>query len=146
MHVYMCVHVNLHMYEHCAQHWCRKRRGGAGRPRPPQYFTLETLLIFIHAAQIAVSQCILCSASPKWNCFLRLRTAQMYFVLLVLFPAQVSLIPILVHMWKNGLGMRPFPGPLTPVSAYCSLAGQTLTWSESLACETTLSVCTAKLQ
>ena len=24
-----------------------------GRPGPPQYFTLETLLIFMHAAQIA---------------------------------------------------------------------------------------------
>ena len=43
--------------------------GGAG---PPQYFNLETLLIFIHAAQIAVSQCILHSAPPKWKCFLHL--------------------------------------------------------------------------
>ena len=38
-----------------------------GRPKGPglpQYFTLKTLLIFIHAAQIAASQCILRSAPP----------------------------------------------------------------------------------
>ena len=36
---------------------------GGGLPAP-QYFTLETLLIFIHAAQIAALQCILRS-SPQ---------------------------------------------------------------------------------
>ena len=46
--------------------------GGGGGAGPPQYFTLETLLIFIRAAQIAASQCVLRSAPPKWNCFLRL--------------------------------------------------------------------------
>ena len=86
--VHVCVHINLHMYEHCAQHQRRKQGGGGGQdpPPPPQYFTLETLLIFIHAEQIAASQCILRLVPPKWNCFLHLCTAQMYFVLLVLFP------------------------------------------------------------
>ena len=45
--------------------------GGGGGGWPSQYFILEILLTFIHAAQIAVSQCILCLASQKWNCFLR---------------------------------------------------------------------------
>ena len=36
--------------------------------------TLETLLIFIHPAQIAAaSPCILPLNPPKWNCFLRPR-------------------------------------------------------------------------
>ena len=46
--------------------------GQGGGQGPPQYFTLETSLIFIHAAQIAMSQCILHLASQKWKCFLRL--------------------------------------------------------------------------
>ena len=37
---------------------------GGGRGQPPQYFTLETLVIFIHAAQIATTQCILHCAPP----------------------------------------------------------------------------------
>ena len=44
--------------------------GRVGEARAPQNFTLKTLLIFIHAAQIVAPQCILHSAPPKWNCFL----------------------------------------------------------------------------
>ena len=38
--------------------------GGAGPP-PPQYFTLETLLIFIHAAQIAATAVYITFGPPK---------------------------------------------------------------------------------
>ena len=57
------------MREVLAIHYLHRRRnqGGWGSA---QYFTLETLLVFMHAVQIAVSQCILHSAPPKWNCFL----------------------------------------------------------------------------
>ena len=49
---------NIDSYVFCVTvHRCRNR--GARGARAPQYFTLETLLMFIHAAQIAVSQCIL---------------------------------------------------------------------------------------
>ena len=44
----------------------RRNRGPGGEGRAPQYFTLETLLILIHAAQIAASQCILRSP-PKMS-------------------------------------------------------------------------------
>ena len=40
--------------------------GRRGEGRAPQYFTLETLLILIHAAQIAASQCTLRSP-PKMS-------------------------------------------------------------------------------
>ena len=57
--------------------------GPGGQGPPPQYFTLESLLIFIHAAQITVLQCILRLASPKWDCFLRLCVA--VFIHLIIY-------------------------------------------------------------
>ena len=38
---------------------------GAGGARAPQYFTLETLLIFMHAAQIAVITVYITFGPPK---------------------------------------------------------------------------------
>ena len=50
--------------------------GHGGGQGPPQYFTLETLLIFMHASanhrDRSVYYVRLGSAPPKWNCFLRL--------------------------------------------------------------------------
>ena len=43
-------------YENGLDDRCRNPGGGGGGTGPPQYFTIETLT-FIHAAQIAVSQC-----------------------------------------------------------------------------------------
>ena len=57
------------MREVLAMHYLHRRRNQGGRGSA-QYFTLETLLVFMHAVQIAVSQCILRSAPPNWNCFL----------------------------------------------------------------------------
>ena len=38
--------------------------GGGGGPRPPQCFTLETLVIFMHAAQIALIAVYIMLAPP----------------------------------------------------------------------------------
>jgi len=39
--------------------------GGARAPPPPQYFTLKTLLIFMHAAQIAAIAMYITFSPPK---------------------------------------------------------------------------------
>ena len=56
------------VFVYTESYYCRKFT--AKNDEAPEYFTLET--VFIHAAQIAASQCILHLAPPKWNCFLYL--------------------------------------------------------------------------
>ena len=41
------------------------RGGGQGGARPPQYFTLKTLKIFMHAAQIAAIAVYIMFGPPK---------------------------------------------------------------------------------
>ena len=48
----------------CSKHRRRNWRGQGG-PGPPQYFTLETLLIFMHAAQIAAIAVYITFGPPK---------------------------------------------------------------------------------
>ena len=69
--------------------------GGAG---PPQYFNLETLLIFIHAAQIATIVEYITFGPPKCNCFLRLCHTQ----------GRNSLVPkpFLVGGIRKGIGRK----------------------------------------
>ena len=43
----------------------RRNRGAGGKPGPPQYFTLETLLIFIHAAQVTAIAVYVTFGLPK---------------------------------------------------------------------------------
>ena len=63
---------------------------GTGGARTPLCFTLETLLIFMHAAQIAASQCILRSPPPPNR--IASYTYELH-VLLIMKP----LLPI--HLW-----------------------------------------------
>ena len=70
------LHLTSLYLRHCDTLHRRRNRGQEG-PGSPQYFTLETLLIFIHAAQIAaIAVYITFAPLPKWNCFLRLCIVQ----------------------------------------------------------------------